>query len=232
MYFEFKQFKIRHDRCAMKVGTDGVLLGAWSDVERAGRVLDIGTGTGLVALMIAQRSPARIVALEIDAEAATQACENVTGSPWKERIEVVRQDFRTYTPSIKFDCIVCNPPFFENSLQCPAQQRTLARHTSELNYYELLEGVSKLLTDDGRFSIVIPTNVSTAVQELAETFGLYPYREMKVITAPGKQPKRTLLAFAFDPKAECRIEEMLVEVKRHQYSEEYIRLTKDYYLKM
>ena len=129
-YFQFKQFTVWHDKCAMKVGTDGVLLGAWASVQNAHKILDVGTGTGLVALMLAQRSlpDADIIALEIDEAAAGQARENVTRSPWKERVEVVQTDFRDYQSSDKFDVIVSNPPYFVDSLECPDQQRNAARH--------------------------------------------------------------------------------------------------------
>ena len=129
-YFQFKQFTVWHDKCAMKVGTDGVLLGAWTSVESAHRILDIGTGTGLVALMLVQRSlpDANIVALEIDEAAVGQARENIIRSPWKERVEVVQADFRKYRSSDKFDVIVSNPPYFVDSLECPDRQRTAARH--------------------------------------------------------------------------------------------------------
>lgn len=230
MYFKFKQFTVRHDRCAMKVGTDGVLLGAWSDVGGAERVLDIGTGTGLVALMIAQRSSARIIALDIDADAVLEARENAACSPWSDRIEVLQHDFRTYTSPVKFDCIVSNPPYFTNSLKCPVQQRTLARHDLGLTYSDLLQGVSRLLTNDGRFFLVIPTDASTVVQQSAESFGLYPFKQLNVVTAPGKLPKRTLMAFspAFHP--EYPIEEIVLEQQRHVYSAEYMELTREYYL--
>ena len=138
-YFQFKQFTVWHDKCAMKVGTDGVLLGAWASVQNAHKILDVGTGTGLVALMLAQRSlpDADIIALEIDGAAAGQARENVTRSPWKERVEVVQTDFRDYQSSDKFDVIVSNPPYFVDSLECPDQQRNAARHNGSLTYEEL-----------------------------------------------------------------------------------------------
>ena len=126
-FFQFKQFTVWHDKCAMKVGTDGVLLGAWTPVESSARILDIGTGTGLVALMLAQRCSASVIALEIDGTAAQQAAENITRSPWGSRIEVVCQDFRLYSNknnSLKYDTIVSNPPYFTDSLKCPDSQRT------------------------------------------------------------------------------------------------------------
>lgn len=232
-YFQFKQFTVWHDKCAMKVGTDGVLLGAWTSVESAHRILDIGTGTGLVALMLAQRSlpDANIVALEIDEAAVGQARENVIRSPWKERVEVVQADFRKYRSSDKFDVIVSNPPYFVDSLACSDQQRNTARHNNSLTYETLFKGVSELLAKEGRFTIVIPSDVVDRVKLIAINYGIYAFEQLNVITKPGGTPKRTLICFSFK-KQVCLIEELLTEVSRHQYSEEYIALTREYYLNM
>ena len=232
-YFQFKQFTVWHDQCAMKVGTDGVLLGAWTSVQNAHKILDVGTGTGLVALMLAQRSlpDADIVALEIDETAAGQARENVTRSPWKERVEVVQTDFRSYQSSDKFDVVVSNPPYFVDSLECPDRQRNAARHNDSLTYEELLEGVAGLLAEDGTFTIVIPVDVADRVKMIAAVKNLYAVRQLNVITKPGGVPKRTLITFTFSNQ-ECVVEELLTELARHQYSEEYIALTREYYLNM
>lgn len=232
-YFQFKQFTVWHDKCAMKVGTDGVLLGAWTSVQNAHKILDVGTGTGLVALMLAQRSlpDADIVALEIDETAAGQARENVTRSPWKERVEVVQADFRDYQSLDKFDVIVSNPPYFVDSLECPDQQRNAARHNDSLTYEELLEGVAGLLAEDGAFTIVIPVDVADRVKMIAAVKNLYAVRQLNVITKPGGVPKRTLITFTFSNQ-KCVVEELLTELARHQYSEEYIALTREYYLNM
>ena len=155
-YFAFKQFVIHHDRCAMKVGTDGVLLGAWTDVSLAHRVLEIGTGTGLVALMLAQRCGATILAIDIDKDAVGQAQENVSASPWGNRVEVGEQDVRSYETNMLFDTIVSNPPYFIDSLKCPDGQRSTARHTDTLHADELMEKVPELLTPEGKFSLIIP----------------------------------------------------------------------------
>ena len=215
----------------MKVGTDGVLLGAWASVQGAHRILDIGTGTGLVALMLAQRSlpDANIVALEIDEAAAGQAKENVARSPWKDRIEVVKQDFLFYQSPDKFDVIVSNPPYFVDSLSCPDQQRSMARHNDSLTYEKLLKGVADLLKKEGVFTIVIPTDVADRVKTAASEYHLYATRQLNVITKPGGTPKRTLITFTFNNEG-CIKEELLTEVARHQYSEEYKELTREYYL--
>ena len=231
-YFAFKQFTIHHDRCAMKVGTDGVLLGAWTDIRHARRILDIGTGTGLIALMLAQRCPeASITAIDIDAEAVSQAQENIQNSPWKERVEAYLQDIRTYQPQTLFDTIVSNPPYFINSLKCPDNQRNTARHTDTLDMHALLYQASQLLTPDGHFSIVLPAEQTNELVEAAERVGLHPSRHTAVITRPGLAPKRTLMEFGRSKQA-FHTDELVIELERHVYSEEYITLTKDFYLKM
>lgn len=232
-YFRFKQFTVWHDRCAMKVGTDGVLLGAWTTVDHARRILDIGTGTGLIALMLAQRCPAdtRIVAIDIDEAAASQAAENVGRSPWDKQIEVLSEDFRTYRCREKFDVIVSNPPYFVDSLTCPDAQRNAARHNDSLTYKELVAGAASLLSASGTFNVVIPTDVAERVETCAITCGLSPIRKLHVMTKPSLPPKRMLIAFSFVSSG-CLEDELIIELARHQYSDAYIALTRDYYLKM
>ena len=232
-YFKFKQFTVWHDKCAMKVGTDGVLLGAWASVKDANRLLDIGTGTGLVALMLAQRSlpDARITALEIDKDACEQAKENVLRSPWSNRITVWQGDFREIHFEEKFDVIVSNPPYFVNSLVCPDSQRTMARHTHTLTYEELLKGVSLLLATDGTFTMIMPYEAVDFAKDTGMKYGMYPIRQLNVLTKPGGTPKRALIAFSFH-QSPLQTESLLTELSRHQYSDEYISLTKEYYLHM
>jgi tRNA1Val (adenine37-N6)-methyltransferase len=231
-FFSFKQFTIHHDRCAMKVGTDGVLLGTWTDIRHSRRILDIGTGTGLISLMLAQRqADATITAIDIDAEAVNQAQENIQDSPWKERITAVLQDLKTYRPQELFDTIVSNPPYFIDSLKCPDNQRNTARHTDTLDMHTLLYQTSLLLTPEGRFSIVLPAEQTNTLIEAAGRVGLYPSRHTAVITRPGLAPKRTLMEFTRQKEA-FQTEELVIELERHVYSEAYIALTKDFYLKM
>ena len=231
-FFTFKQFPIGHLLCALKVGTDGVLLGAWTDVSHSCRILDIGTGTGLIALMLAQRCPqASITAIDIDAEAVEQAHENILSSPWKDRVEVLLQDICTFPANQQFDSIVSNPPYFIDSLKCPDSQRNTARHTDTLDAKRLLESVARLLSDNGRFSIILPAEQTDLLIQSAYTQGLYPSRQTAVITRPGLSPKRILMEFqkkkeAFHP------DELIIELERHVYSEGYIALTKDFYLRM
>ena len=231
-YFAFKQFTVRHDRCAMKVGTDGVLLGAWTDLSHSRRILDIGTGTGLIALMLAQRSmDARITAIDLDSAAVEQAQENIQASPWKDRIEALQQDICTYHPNGTFDTIVSNPPYFIDSLKCPDGQRSTARHTDTLDADRLIGKVSELLTSDGRFSIILPAEQTEDLIRVAGEKGLHPSRQTWVITRPGLSPKRILMEFRKIPVT-LQPDELVIELERHVYSEEYIALTKEFYLKM
>lgn len=230
--FEFKQFTIFHDKCAMKVGTDGVLLGAWAPADGAERILDVGTGTGLIALQLAQRNPhARITAIEIDAAAAGQAAENVSRSPWADRVEVVCCDFRDYHSENRFDLIVSNPPYFIDALKCPDEQRCTARHTGNLNYDLLFHRSASLLEEQGAVSIIIPAEAEKTVVDAAWNHKLFPSHHVQVFTKPGKPCRRILLTFGFQTK-KCVEESLCIEIEHNEYTAEYIALTKEFYLKM
>lgn len=232
-YFEFKRFTVFHDRCAMKVGTDGVLLGSWMDVEGARHLLDIGCGCGLIALMAAQRCSGSIVAVELDPEAALQAGENVGRSPWADRVEVVCADIRSYAPGQKFDRVFSNPPYFVDSLKCPDKKRSSARHVGEgLGFDELFDSVVRLLDVEGEFSLVLPADLCSEVKAVAASHLLYLSRETQVCTRQGKAPKRVLLAFRFVPPAERVVPQLLVlETAPRIPSEAFRRLVNDFYLK-
>lgn len=225
-YFKFRQFTVHQDRCAMKVGTDGTLLGAWA---RGGMsVLDIGTGTGLIALMMAQRFPeSHVTGIDIDHAAIVQAIENVVESPFSN-VEIVEKDAKTFSAS-SFDTIVCNPPYFIDSLKCPDVQRSLARHTSSLSYGDLMAAVNRLLADDGEFSVVIPFDCKASLESEAVLAGLFKVRECAVKTTPKKQPRRYLLAFRKHP-GELELTEGIIETTPNVRSPWYQELTKDFYL--
>lgn len=230
--FQFKQFTIWHDKCAMKVGTDGVLLGAWVQINNSKRILDIGTGTGLISLQLAQRSiNSEITAIEIDKAAAEQARKNIAHSPWLNRIKVICCDFRDYQTEDKFDLIVSNPPYFTDALKCPDKQRRLARHTGELNYELLFYRSGNLLTEQGSISIIIPSEAEKNVIETAGKYKLFLFQRLRVYTKPEKPCRRVLLSFSLQEK-ECTEEELCIETAHHQYTPEYIALTKEFYLKM
>lgn len=229
-YFQFKQFTIYQDRCAMKVGTDGVLLGAWADVSSAHSILDIGTGTGLIALMVAQRSGAFVTALEMDVEASKQALENVERSPWNEKIKVVNLSLQEYDSLMKYDHIISNPPYFNQSLKSPKEGRTTARHTDTLSYDDLLKGVVRLLDEQGIFSVILPFSEKERFVTLAEQYNLYPARITEVLPTPISTPKRFMAEFSFQ-QVECQQKSLIIEsAGRHQYSDEYKQLTEQFYL--
>lgn len=234
-FFQFKQFIIRHDKCAMKVGTDGVLLGAWANTGLCRSILDIGTGTGLIALMLAQRSTALIDAIDIDADAYTQAVENATDSPFAGRIRVVHTTLADYTAGCqtRYDLIVSNPPYFSDSLKCPNGKRSIARHTDTLPLPELIKDCCQLLAPNGRIALVLPSDQSERLLSMAGQNNLYLCRRTDVLPLPNTSPRRMLIELASNQTIPSPVTNSLViETARHQYSEEYKALTRDFYLKM
>ncbi len=231
-YFQFKQFIIYQDKCAMKVNTDGVLLGAWTDNFDAQHILDIGTGTGLIALMLAQRSNASIDAIEIDEEAATQASQNCVNSIWKDRISVHCCSFQEFTEknSPKYDLIVSNPPYFIQSLKSPKQNKNTARHTDSLSFEELIAGSKKLLLPNGKLSVILPFDSGETFINLAKEKDFHLARKTIVCSKENLPPKRILLTFSLE-NADCLIDKLIIETEqRHQYSEEFKKLTEEFYL--
>lgn len=231
-FFKFKRFTVYHDRCAMKVGTDGVLLGAWADVQNARCILDVGTGTGLIALMLAQRSEASIHAVDVDTDAVEQARENVKNSPWADRIDVCLQDIKSFPAvcSKRFDLIVSNPPYFTEAVKCPESRRNAARHTDGLSFSDLLNSVSALLADEGAFSVILPAEAATEFIAQAIRVGLYLTRQVWIHTKPQAVPKRVLMTFKKCSNSVVQAEHLTVEIERHVYSPEFSALVKDYYL--
>ncbi len=231
-YFRFKQFVIYQDRCAMKVGTDGVLLGAWTACEQAKTILDIGAGTGLISLMLAQRSSAQIDAVEIDEEAVLQAQENVQASPWVDRVKVFTSSVQDFVKESarKYDLIVSNPPYFHNSQKSPKHARTKARHTDELPFGDLLESAKQLLEVDGRLEVVLPVEEGEIFITKAIELGFFCAKRINVIPKPNANPKRLLLSFALQ-EVVCEEGSLMIETEtRHQYSDEFKAMTKEFYL--
>ena len=231
--FQFKQFTINQDRCAMKVGTDGTLLGAWANapVEPC-RILDIGTGTGLVALMMAQRYPkSQVIGIDIDRDAAIQAQENVDASPFSDRVKIINADAVKIEDKEGFDAIVCNPPYFVDSLTCPQDQRTLARHTITLTYEQLIQTAYKLLKNDGMFSIVVPTENNDAIESASALAGFMISRICMIKTTPNKLPKRQLIEFRKNRIDRIDFCEEILEIFPNQRSDWYYELTRDFYIK-
>ena len=218
--FQFKQFVIEQELCAMKVGTDGVLLGAWA---RGGqRVLDIGTGTGVIALMMAQRYPeAQVTAIDIDEGAVRQTLLNVETSPFTTQVVVRHEPIQEHQG--EYDAIVSNPPFFIDSLAAPDLQRNMARHTETLSYGQLMQAAYRLLTDDGEFSVVVPFDYRRRMEDEAIFVGFFPSRVCGVKTTDRKPVKRYLLAFRKHP---CQCEEEVLTIGDSRYQQ----LTQDFYL--
>ena len=232
-YFQFRQFIVHQQRCAMKVGTDGTLLGAWAAAPSVKcRILDIGTGTGLIALMMAQRFPeSEVIGIDIDPEAVAQARENVRLSPFSERITIDHQDLMKFDDTEGFNVIVSNPPYFVDSLECPDDQRTMARHTVSLTYDGLIRQAFRLLKDDGSLSLVIPAESRSLIESAASLSGFFLSRVCLVKTTPRKQPKRQLIEFRKHSVKELIIEEGIIEDSPNVRSAWYQQLTKEFYIK-
>lgn len=233
--FKFKQFVVNQDRCAMKIGTDAVLLGAWSPIEsNPYSVLDIGAGTGILALMMAQRSQATLIdAIEIDDEAYEQCVDNFESSPWADRLFCYHASLDTFTEEIddKYDLILSNPPFYPDHYKSQNKQRDLARYKDALPFAQLIESVANLLSSEGRFAVVIPFSEETGFITQASKVQLFPNQILRVKGTASSGIKRSLIAFSFQ-KTPINHEELIIETARHQYTEAYITLTKDFYLKM
>lgn len=231
--FSFKQFEIYQGQCAMKVGTDSVLLGAWATIPASGHILDIGAGTGILSLMAAQRSiDTLITALEIDSDAAQQCSENVARSMWSSRVQVVNGDFNNpiHLANCTFEAILSNPPYFEQSLLSPNAARTVARHTTTLGYDTIFNRSRELLAPQGHLSMVVPYDLFAHINDTAMTHGWGASRLMLVHTTPRKQPKRALCEWRRNHYAPCSEQHLTIHNNDGSYSQEYIELTQDFYL--
>jgi tRNA1Val (adenine37-N6)-methyltransferase len=234
--FQFKRFSLEQDRTAMKIGTDGVLLGAWTPIENNPfSILDIGTGTGIIALMLAQRSSAeQIDALEIDEEAYEQAANNFENSPWNDRLFCFHAALDEFVeePEDEYDLIVSNPPFYSEDYKSKNEQRDLARFQDAMPFEDLIEAAALLLSENGIFSVIIPFKEESTFLAIAKEQELYPIKITRVKGTPTTETKRSLLAFSRNITTNFPIDELIIETARHNYTSEYIVLTKDFYLKM
>lgn len=234
--FQFKQFSLEQDRTAMKIGTDGVLLGAWTPVEKnIFSILDIGTGTGIIALMLAQRSSAsQIDALEIDENAFEQATDNFENSPWNDRLFCFHAALDEFVqePEDEYDLIVSNPPFYSEDYKSSNDQRDLARFQDAMPFEDLVEAAALLLSENGIFSVIIPFKEEENFLALAKEHELFPLKITRVKGTPTTETKRSLLAFSRNENRTLRVDELIIETARHIYTPEYTALTKDFYLKM
>ncbi|WP_375238298.1 tRNA1(Val) (adenine(37)-N6)-methyltransferase [Aurantibacter sp.] len=233
--FQFKEFSINQDKCAMKIGTDGVLLGAWTPTtQNPFSVLDIGSGTGVIALMLAQRSSAEVIdAIEIDDNAYEQCVDNFEQSPWRDRLFCYHASIQEFAEEIddEYDLIVCNPPFYSEDYKTENASRDLARFQDAMPFEHLVICVSKLLSKNGLFSVVVPFSETTKLIELAQKVNLYPNKRLNVKGNPTAEIKRSYITFSFENKR-IITKELIIETERHQFTEDYIALTKDFYLKM
>ncbi len=228
-YFQFKQFTVWHDQCAMKVGTDGVLLGSWADCSDAKLILDVGTGSGLIALMCAQRSNAHIDAIDISREAFNQATYNVLQSIFSQRINVYLTSYADFFPDKKYDLIVSNPPFFEKSLKSPDLNRSLARHNDSLSFESLIVKTVDLLSPEGKFAVIIPYDLFQVFDEIAYNNNLKLRQKTMVRPKPETPFKRVLAAYSVE-EVGVDEKELVIEISRHVYSEGYFELTREFYL--
>lgn len=230
--FRFKQFSIQHDRCAMKVGTDGVLLGAWAPLCSPRLILDIGSGSGLVALMAAQRATgAQVVGVEIHEDSYLQSLQNVAASPFAGRVQILCRDVRTYRPAERFSHILCNPPFYTQDILPPDVARSQARNASHLPLSELVACVGRLLDpEDGSFSVVLPYEAQSEFVALCLREHLYLSHVCAVRTVERKSPKRVLLNFLRSAPAQTHTEILVLQTGNGARTPQYANLTQDFYL--
>ena len=234
--FQFKQFSVNQDKTAMKVGTDGVLLGTWCPIDNnPNSILDIGTGTGLIALMLAQRTTAQqIDALEIDENAYEQATENFENSPWNDRLFCFHAGLDEFVddPEDEYDLIVSNPPFYSEDVKTDDDQRNLSRFQDALPFEELVEAADLLLSENGIFAVIIPYKEEERFVDLCAELELFPIKMTRVKGSHTTPIVRSLLAFKRFELTTLTANELVVEINRHEYTDDYINLTQDFYLKM
>lgn len=232
--FQFKEFSVSQDKSAMKIGTDGVLLGAWAQIENEFSVLDIGTGTGVIALMLAQRSNAEIIdAIELEDNAYEQAVENFENSDWGDRLFCYHASLQEFAEEIddKYDFIISNPPFYTDDFKSEDNERNKARFEDSLPFDHLIKGAKKLLEENGNFFVIIPFKEENNFISLANNVGLHLQKSCRVQGNEKSEIKRSLLHFS-TKRTEPKFESLIIEIERHKYTTDYINLVKDFYLKM
>lgn len=235
-YFKFKQFTIHQDKCAMKVCTDACMLGAWTASKMDGsginNILDIGCGTGLLSLMLSQKINASIDAVEIDPDAAKQAGENISASPWASNIRVIPASLQEFMPLKKYDLIICNPPFYENDLRSVHENKNFARHDTGLKLDMLAFYVKSLLNDEGRFVLLLPIRRTVQFEKIAEEHGLFPKEKLLVRQSPRHDPFRSIIMFGKKETGNATTNEMTIHTDERQYTDDFELLLKDYYLRL
>ncbi len=231
-YFRFRQFTIHQDKASFKVGTDSVILGAWADPEGAESILDIGTGTGLLAIMLAQRSEARITAIEPDRDSCEQASQNVSNCRWHDRISVLNTSLQDFSAlGGKYDMIITNPPYFTGSLRNPDPRKADSRHNDSLQPDDLLKAVSLMLDENGSFQIILPFAGAAVFMTEASQYGLFCKRVLKIKPLPSGPVIRMILSFSRSVQTVSESFLTIGKGPRHEYTADYINLTRDFYLK-
>lgn len=228
--FNFKQFAVQQDRCAMKISTDGVVLGAFAGRGYPKNILDIGTGTGVISLMLAQRFPeAMITGIEIDKDASEQATENVRQSPWPDRVKILHQSFQEFQKQHqgKFDLIVSNPPYFPKHLLSPDLKRNLALHNDSLTFGELAKGIGRLMEQNGHFWLILPPDQMKTIHKILEFSGIHTIEKLDLRDKPNKNIIRTIHAFSYS-KYEIKKSNIHIKAESGDYSKEYSELLKDF----
>ncbi len=229
--FHFKHFSLYHHRATMKVGTDAVLLGRWVEVKPTDACLDIGTGCGILPLMLMQKGVDRVDAIDLDEASINEATENFQASQWRDHLQAICADVKAFQPNHRYDLIVSNPPFFINSFKCDADRKNQARHTDiSLTFTDLCESVARLLNPDGRFAVVLPVTESVAFLKAAEGVGLHLHKVMDIVPVEGKEPNRVNLELGFDETENIVKEEFIIRQLNGCFTSQYNEFLKDYYL--
>jgi len=235
-YFQFKQFTVHHDRSAMKVTTDSCFFGAWASRQiqnskfEIRNLLDIGTGTGLLALIIAQRNDVIIDAVEIDQEAAQQAIENISSSPWKEKIKVYNQNILNYQSDCKYDCIICNPPFYEKELSSEEQKKNIAHHSSEIRLKQVLLEIKRNLKEHGIFFLMFPAKREREIRSMFDESNFYVIKKLFLKQSVNHSAFRIILMATNQKRNQVETTEISIWNENRQYTKEFTDLLKDYYL--
>jgi tRNA1Val (adenine37-N6)-methyltransferase len=234
MAFRFKQFIVEDDRSTMRIGTDAILLGTWTEPGEAQSILEIGTGCGVISLMLAQKSGARIDAIDIDEESIKQAEYNFRQSPWSEKLHPLRVSLQEHMKSSpqQYDLVITNPPFFIDSMKSPDARRNRARHTTDLNQMDLITGITRMLKKEGCFQVILPSGESRRFSDLAQASGLFIQEQMKVSPKAGKPVNRILSRFGFQPCPEPSLQELAIRNNDNSFTKEYIRFTLPYYFSL
>lgn len=229
--FYFKQFHIHHDRCGMKVGTDGVLLGSWADISNKKKILDIGTGSGLIALMLAQRSSSDtfIDGVEINGQAFEQACENVAISPWPTKIKLTHSSIQNFEVETNYDLVVCNPPYFIKSLKPTDQNRAQSRHTTDLTYPDLIASSKRLIAPNGILSVVLPNREAVEFSKEAGRQSLFTKSKCSVRTKSGKPIDRVLIEFSQGSPGIIEVKEITIQNEKGEWTKSYLELVSPFY---